>query len=242
MPNWCSNTIVLTGRAEVLKKFDDQFKAPAERFSGGTLYTAKDSFEPEEGWVTYKAEPNGEDRLKVHYINEVVKEEGYTFSNFIPLTRDVFLNGWYDWSVDNWGTKWDCGKYVSVTGLEDVDKAIEENKPDKELTLCYSFQTAWSPCTPVVAEMARQFPNLLVKHDFVEEGCQIAGIDEYEDGVLVSRIYPGPQENFREFLFNYFNEEFIRCGDCNELIYEWELDEPEDNICPNCGSKKLESA
>ena len=107
---------------------------------------------------------------------------------FYTLTRDIFLNGWYDWSVDNWGTKWDCGGYVSLIGLEDVDKALKENKPEKELTLHYTFQTAWAPCTPIVAEMARQFPTLSVKHDFTEEGCLIAGIDEYEDGVSVSNI------------------------------------------------------
>lgn len=238
MPNWCNNTISLTGRAKDLKEFDEKFKAPIERVSGGTLYTGKDSFEPEEGWIAYNAVPNGEDRLKVHYINKVVQEEGYTFNNFIPLTREAFLNDWYDWCVDNWGTKWDCGEYVSVTGLEDVDKALEENKPEKELSLHYTFQTAWTPCTPVVAEMARQFPYLSVKHDFVEEGCLIVGIDEYKDGALVSQKMPNPMSpdpvgEFREFLLEHFEEDFVRCNSCNVLLYEYEI---EDGVCANCDS------
>ena len=52
-------------------------------------------------------------------------------------------NNWYDWSVNNWGTKWNSCE--SVITYKD-----EEN-------LHYSFQTAWSPAIPVIKKLAEMF-------------------------------------------------------------------------------------
>lgn len=237
MANLCSNTIELKGKAVELKRFDGQFKASHTSFRGGTLYTKKEHFEIDEKWIDYNIIKEDEDgSMRVCVIDEMSEQEGYSFSNFVPMTKEDWLNDWYKWCVKNWGTKWDIGDDIFVNGLEEIEEAIKNNDPDKELTLTYSITTAWSPCCPVVAEMARQYPGLKIVHAYQEDGLLIAGIQKFENGELISHEQADPDE-FREFLLEGFEEEFFRCKDCNGLLYEWEL---EDDACPDCGSKNIE--
>jgi hypothetical protein len=49
---------------------------------------------------------------------------------------------WYDWSLENWGTKWN---------------SYDGNVTDEGI----SFNTAWSPPTPVIVELAKQIGKSL---------------------------------------------------------------------------------
>ena len=40
-------------------------------------------------------------------------------------------NNWYDWNIENWGTKWDCNNSTIVTSDQHM--------------VHYDFTTAWSP-------------------------------------------------------------------------------------------------
>ena len=54
----------------------------------------------------------------------------FDFEKVVPIPEEYLENGkWYDWRVENWGTKWNCSD-VSING-----NSIE-------------FLTAWSPCPP----------------------------------------------------------------------------------------------
>ena len=50
---------------------------------------------------------------------------------------------WYDWSINNWGTKWNADNYVSL----DDDKVL-------------MFETAWDPAVPVIIEISKQNPKM----------------------------------------------------------------------------------
>lgn len=247
MPNWCSNTIILKGNAKDLKRFNNQFKAPVEKYYGGaTSIVSKDDMilsEIGKDWIEYRVweiiNSNGK-QIKVNYVDRIDNRARYSFSNFVNMTKEDFLNGWYEWSIEHWGTKWDCcSEDMSVTGLNEAEEAIAQNMPDKELYLTYCFDTVWSPCCPVVAEMARQYPELEIKHYYLEEGCLIAGMDEYKNGSLVSSKAAN-EDNFREFIYENFSDtEFYKCENCGlDLIYEWEL-KGYGEECPKCGSKEI---
>jgi len=75
-------------------------------------------------------------------------------------------NNWYDWSYKNWGTKWNA-RYVEV-----YDNSI-------------SFETAWSPCSPVIAALAKQFPEAGFYYNYEESGMCFCGAEEYRNGKLV---------------------------------------------------------
>lgn len=50
---------------------------------------------------------------------------------------------WYDWSVKNWGTKWNAASF--------------EASPDNKT---FTFETAWDPAMEVMIEISRQNPDV----------------------------------------------------------------------------------
>jgi hypothetical protein len=75
---------------------------------------------------------------------------------------------WYDWCVDNWGTKWD------VTSEGNGDAEISEDGLEVQL----SFDSAWSPPVGFYEEMERQ--GFAVEAFYHEPGMAFCG--RYADG------------------------------------------------------------
>lgn len=69
----------------------------------------------------------------------------------------------------DWGTKWN---------------AIEPDVDDFAGNAQLDFDTAWSPCQPVIAKLAELYPTLSFKHSFEESGANMSGFDTYENGTL----------------------------------------------------------
>lgn len=62
--------------------------------------------------------------------------------------------GWYEWSVNNWGTKWNS-----------VDVTMHRLNPNK---LLVEFDTAWSQPDPIIQVIARDY-EVRVYHMFEDE-------------------------------------------------------------------------
>lgn len=75
---------------------------------------------------------------------------------------------WFDWNIDNWGTKWDAhDPYVETT--------------DDEIML--EFQTAWTTPKPVFLKLAEQYPDLMINIDYADEDMGFnCGTYSYADG------------------------------------------------------------
>ena len=137
MPNWCNNTITLTGPKEKITaiyakaKKDDallqQLKPMPEALDGTT------SPAPKEGKVQ-------------------------------PLV-DGFDN-WYDWRVQNWGTKWD----VDMEGLELSDDGS---------TITGWFDSAWSPPIHAYEYFLTDNEDCSINSYYYEGGMDFAG--QWED-------------------------------------------------------------
>ena len=88
---------------------------------------------------------------------------------------------WYDWSVKNWGTKWNA--YEHSTTERDYDRG----------EINYNFLTAWGPPTPIVHELQRRFPTLCITMYFSIENLGDGWVDDYG-----KEVYAEPkQENGR---------------------------------------------
>ena len=88
---------------------------------------------------------------------------------------------WYDWSVENWGTKWNA--YEHSTTERDYDRG----------EINYNFLTAWGPPTPIVHELQRRFPTLCITMYFSIENLGDGWVDDYG-----KEVYAEPkQENGR---------------------------------------------
>lgn len=248
MPNYCENTIVVTGKAIRIKELDDKFRGAHEVFEGGTSSCNKDEVDEEvfkknlayrivkmnNPYLTKEAQEN---LVEINYISKVETERGYSFSCIIPCTADDYLSGWYNWRIKNWGTKWDIDETeLDMPGLHLLDKALEEN-PNEVVEIMYNFDTAWSPCEPVVIAMAKQFPDLKFVHEYREDGCCFAGVVTYENGECVENL-ESDKGDYRTFLVEHFGEEFYKCTKCGELICEWEFEDKSSGCC-NCGCKKI---
>lgn len=72
---------------------------------------------------------------------------------------------WYDWSIANWGTKWDA-----------YDQGMEE-VGDEEVI--YTFDTAWSVPYPVLEKLSEEFPELKFEVKYFDEGHNFWGVVEY---------------------------------------------------------------
>jgi hypothetical protein len=95
---------------------------------------------------------------------------------------------WYNWNVENWGTKWNCGEVWH--DREDDSTSIVEGKTS------YGFDTAWSPAEPVVLALSVLFPTLTITHRYCEGGMGYAGEAMYRGGDEIARQeYSGEGDN-----------------------------------------------
>jgi hypothetical protein len=136
MPNYCNNNLIL--------EHDD----PA------MIQRAYDALERGEFLSEFCPVPKElSDAVADGSVNaELVEKYGY--------------NNWYDYCVNEWGTKWDCGE----TGASDID-------PDGTMLHTF-FDSAWSP--PIGAYEKLEKLGFRVNAQFYEGGMAFAGT--YCDG------------------------------------------------------------
>jgi len=70
-------------------------------------------------------------------------------------------DNWYDWRVNNWGTKWNS---YSCELVEQEDDYV-----------VYTFDTAWGPPTGVIEALREQCPDFHISAFFDEPGMEEAG-------------------------------------------------------------------
>jgi hypothetical protein len=183
MPNWCNNTITLTGPKEKITaiyakaKKDDallqQLKPMPDALEGTT------SPAPKEGKVQ-------------------------------PLV-DGFDN-WYDWRVQNWGTKWD----VDMEGLELSDDGT---------TISGWFDSAWAPPIHAFEYFLTDNEDCSIKSYYYEGGMDFAGLwEDFADAeVTPSEFTADEMETPSMGLIYDLNENF----NFSEAVREYE-NEPSD--------------
>ena len=119
MPNHCSNTLICTSGKNI-----------------GEILKPYISVVDEEG---KPSEPHLDfQKIKPMPENPVVENKKYES-----------LPDWYNWRVENWGTKWNS---YSNSVYENV---VEEQGGKIEDIDVYFFQTAWAPAIPVIHELAK---------------------------------------------------------------------------------------
>ena len=70
-------------------------------------------------------------------------------------------DNWYDWRVNNWGTKWNS---YSCELVEQEDDYV-----------VYTFDTAWGPPTGVIEALREQCPDFSISAFYDEPGMEEAG-------------------------------------------------------------------
>ena len=164
MPNWCANRVaVWSNDEEAMKKFKEGVKLYGEGkliqwFSFHAILPMPEELRNVQSPVTIATEEQQEEYTKKHNrpCPYITQEE----SNRLDGLYDN--NNWYDWSIENWGVKWDCG-----------DVEITEEFGDTEIT--YTFDTPWGPPQEIYDLLVTKFPEIHISWFWDEPGMELAG-------------------------------------------------------------------
>jgi len=175
MPNWCNNSITITGPVDIIKPLYEQACSDADDETG-----LLDAMHPMPKELHDTTSPSDEDN-------------------------------WYNWRVENWGTKWE----VSSEGLE-----FEDNG-DGTACLTGWFDSAWAP--PINAYnhyLDRMEGAITLEASFYEPGMDFAGF--YTDGDLeeiddLHSEYKLPEDE-RSDLYKRLDEEY----DLSNQFEQWD--------------------
>ena len=168
MPNHCFN------RVSFYSDNEDHIKELYEIFESGTNpkndLTVFGQIIPEPNWEEI---PLNEETVQEYKWDKPRGELGELPYNHVD-EKSPFMNGlrfkstnqqddrWYNWRVQNWGTKWDC--YDLSTDDCDLPNGFEA-----------SFNTAWSPPEEVCTAIREKFDGISVSWFYDEPGCEVAG-------------------------------------------------------------------
>lgn len=91
------------------------------------------------------------------------------FEKIIPMPSNIYRGNlglkereqygkynWYDWSIENWGTKWNAYGYGNDFKYSQFDPII--------------FQTAWNAPHPVIEKLFMMFQDVEIVHEWADEG------------------------------------------------------------------------
>lgn len=198
MPNWVSNSVTIEGKPELVNHIKELVSRPyvmPVQSNGDLAYTVEDKLieSPFSFWNVIKP----------------TDMEAYPKQPDFNANKPYSGDDWYNWNNRNWGSKWDATNPELV-----YDEPNGENH-----VLVYNFDTPWGTPNPVLIELSRQFPSVLITNEYQEE-TGWGGETEFLNG-----------EELSESEYNW------QCWKCN---YK-ELDEPpyceacDYDMCPACG-------
>lgn len=187
MPNWCVNQVDITGDEAEVAKLVAFVKSDENSFTfenivpppATPMYSSDCTHNKYVCGCESVAQPDPEnegkfmwviDGKKVEYHGKCPTHNEHSFSNH--------PDNWYNWNINNWGTKWSAGEVWN-------DRIDDDGKVDGHTS--YNFDTAWSPAEPVVAALAEKFPTLRIAHRYCEAGMGYAGEVLYADGAEIRR-------------------------------------------------------
>ena len=156
MPNWCDNQLSITGPNSVIDKIEKIVNEESNNAENGLLQffhpMPKELLETEAGPVAKtKKEKQARQARKLEFGAE----------------------NWYDWRVNNWGTKWEVCEFYGV-----------DKQPDAligDSTISFAFSSAWSPPIGAYEKFLENNPDCFIRAYYYEGGCDFMGL--WEDGV-----------------------------------------------------------
>lgn len=154
------------------------------------------------------------DKWRIALANELNFEPHLSFSKLFPYPKDSNLSE-YSWNIQNWGTKWD----VSYE-KDGVLLAIEPHYSELNEAV-YDFDTAWSPPTALIHNIAKNFPGITFELSYYESGEVFAGKLIVTNGEVIQDISYNDMSSVNDFVIEEFNLELFSEDDINDWNEEW---------------------
>ena len=205
MPNWCDNNLTIThADPKMIKKLVKAWDA--DKFFG-TIYPEPD----------YSVTPVASSFPDINaQFAKTEEEKAKALANEPTIREDA----WWDWRVQNWGTKWDIDtKEVEPPQITDEGKSL----------FCY-FNTAWGPAIGIYDKLTEQ--GYQVEAYYFESGMAFCGKYTSKDGDQGTQI-TFPEDISKVDLNKLLKEkidpdvlenmDILSCYDCDD----WQLEEEE---------------
>jgi hypothetical protein len=196
MPDYVENKLIINGDEEKIKEVVDFLKSKDE-LTGEDIAIDFNKITPMPKWVYNKS-------LSSKTEEKYGKE-----------------NCWYQWSIDNWDTKW------NAFGLEGRG-LINKNT--------ITFRTAWSGVSKLIRKLSIIFKDVEFEYytcDYDDYGQNIYKF-KVKDYEILEEIMPQYKSeeaiNIFNFIIKELGEELILCRKCNTLS----RNNIGDNYCSNC--------
>ena len=163
-------------------------------------------------WFNFSLEVSGKKEDVQEFVQNVKGSKGYDtegyefdFNHFIPQPDNIFrgnlglneekyckdnnLPNWYNWNVDNWGTKWNAN----------IDDSYWVSELEKVSSFRYDMATAWADPRPIIVKMIEKYPDLDFEIQGEEESNEYGiYISTYEDVFLEEEPTQIDEMNNRE--------------------------------------------
>jgi len=214
MPNYCMNKVVLWGDDYLINEVKSKVSSSDSLFDFNQIIPMPEEVRnTEHGSVSFASEAaalylldgtiNNHLRWMMERYDVGIKELPNVISEWekqgkvdlamgqrIITNRNSFhgCGDWYEWAIENWGTKWEAS-----------DVVFSDN--------CVSFETAWSPSVPVIEKLSDMFKELTIEYKYFEPGIGLAGVEIYQSGTcLEMQMFDVDDINYRAL-----EQEFIEC-------------------------------
>ena len=187
MPNWCNNSV------EIYHTDPAMIERVREAFNKGALLLEFIPV-PEDLHIVAGSVPVAEE--EAHKAKEQANRATHGYAN------------WYDWCVNEWGTKWDVGA---------------DGNPAQDIPggLMLGFDSAWAP--PINAYEKLFYMGFKIRAMYYEPGMAFAGI--FEDGADEYYEYGGMNsDQIAEELPVELDEAF----GISQSVSEWEQENAEE--------------
>ena len=108
-------------------------------------------------WCMNDLRISGDTEEILRFIEDNKTDGEFCFKTLFPEPEYANPEDWYEWRLQNWGTKWD------------VDGNVDVNKLDDDLYRLY-FTTAWSPPIHWFETVVKNYPTLKFELNAGEPG------------------------------------------------------------------------
>jgi len=169
MPNHCYNSLLVTNLHPDQKKqiLDSFVLSESDQKEVISHFLATLCPEPD-----YTITPVADTFPHIQASFEMDAEELVKIFCNEPIISD---NSWYEWRLQNWGTKWE---------LYDVS-LVQDSTQDQ---LSFTFATAWSPPCEGLFSISKRFPNALFQLQYQEPGDDFCGVSFFKNGIAFDHV------------------------------------------------------
>lgn len=201
MPNWCHNTLIVSGTDEAIQAFiekarrsrtDEEDEQPLTFQAHAPIPPADEIADLAEKRTCGSCGGSGKSPKEINdESGSLVAVDVETCLHCEGKGDRILAGGWYEWCIQNWGTKWDAhfdGPSIALCAeAADVDISVDSHALVSTPGLAiYRFLTAWSPPIERLQIASGAEVGLSFKLRFGEPGEDFAGEVCVEGGKIIS--------------------------------------------------------